>query len=74
MPHDHNLSFTTTASGVVGGVTKAMSEQMTLSSISLQGITDVAFSAVISASVGYCVKVAWDVIFKKFRNPKDVKR
>ena len=74
MPHDHNLSFTTTASGVVGGVTKAMSEQMTLSSISLQGITDVAFYAVISASVGYCVKVTWDVIFKKFRNPKDVKR
>ena len=60
MQHDHSLSLATTASGMVGGVGRAIAEQHSLSSISLHGVIDVAFYAVVSASVGYCVKVAWD--------------
>ena len=68
MQHDHSLSLATTASGMVGGVGRAIAEQHSLSSISLHGVIDVAFYAVVSASVGYCVKVAWDTLFKRFRN------
>jgi hypothetical protein len=68
MQHDHSLSLATTASGMVGGVGRAIAEQHALSSISLHGVIDVAFYAVVSASVGYCVKVAWDTLFKRYRN------
>ena len=68
MQHDHSLSLATTASGMVGGVGRAIAEQHSLSSISLHGVVDVAFYAVVSASVGYCVKVAWDYLFQSFRN------
>ncbi|MEY3050264.1 MAG: hypothetical protein RLY31_49, partial [Bacteroidota bacterium] len=54
--------------GMVGGVGRAIAEQHSLSSISLNGVIDVAFYAVVSASVGYCVKVAWDTLFKRYRN------
>lgn len=67
MQHDHSLSLAATASGMVGGVTRALSEEMTLTEISLHGIVDVAFYAVVSASVGYCVKVAFDVLFNRFK-------
>jgi len=67
MQHNPNLSLATTASGMVGGVSRAMTEQLTLSSISLHGVVDVAFYAVVSASVGYCVKVAWDYLFQHYR-------
>jgi len=67
MQHDHSLSLAATASGMVGGVTRAISEQMTLSAISLHGVVDVAFYAVVSASVGYCVKVTWDFLFSRIR-------
>lgn len=60
MPHDHSLSLTTTASAMVGGLTRAVSEQVTLSSISVPSIIDVAAYAVVSASVGYGVKVSLD--------------
>jgi hypothetical protein len=53
---------------MVGGVGRAIAEQHSLSSISLHGVVDVAFYAVVSASVGYCVKVAWDYLFHRFRN------
>jgi hypothetical protein len=66
MQHDHSLSLATTA--MVGGVGRAIAEQHSLSSISLHGVIDVAFYAVVSASVGYCVKVAWDTLFKRYRN------
>jgi len=68
MQHDHSLSLATTASGMVGGVSRAIAEQHSLTSISLPGVIDVAFYAVVSASVGYCVKVAWDTLFKRYRN------
>jgi len=60
MQHDHSLSLAATASGMVGGVTRAISEQMTLSAISLHGVVDVAFYAVVSASVG----ISLNIIFR----------
>lgn len=67
------LSVMTTASGMVGGVSKAVSAHLTIASISLGGVIDVAFYAVISASVGYCVKLIYDYllrdVFKKGRKP-----
>jgi hypothetical protein len=56
MQHDLSLSLASTASGMVEGVGRAIAEQHFLSSISLHGVVDVAFYALVSASVGYCVK------------------
>ncbi|HCS20161.1 MAG TPA: hypothetical protein DIW47_06300 [Bacteroidetes bacterium] len=67
MQHDHSLSIATTVSGMAGGVIRAISEQLAASTISLAGVIDVAFYAVVSASVGYCAKVLLDTYFK----PKD---
>jgi hypothetical protein len=67
MQHDHSLSVAATGSGMIGGVTHAISEQIILSKISLHGVVDVAFYALISASVGYCVKVVFDVFLKRFK-------
>ncbi|MEY2964182.1 MAG: hypothetical protein RL754_1443, partial [Bacteroidota bacterium] len=44
--------------GMVGGVGRAIAEQHSLSSISLNGVIDVAFYAVVSASVGYWLEPA----------------
>lgn len=60
MQHEHSLSLATTASGMVGGIGRAIAEQHSLSSISLHGVVDVALYAVVFTSVGYCIKVAWD--------------
>lgn len=68
MQHDYSLSLATTVSGMVGGVARVLSEPDSLSSVSLTGVVDVAFYAVVSASVGYCVKVVWDYFFQRFRN------
>jgi hypothetical protein len=73
MQHDYSLSIATTASAVVGGVTRALSEQMSSSTISVHGILDLAAYAVVSASVGYCVKLTLDLIYQKFRNRKTKK-
>jgi hypothetical protein len=73
MQHDHSLSIATTASGMVGGVSRALAEQQTLSSISFHGVVDVAFYAVVSASVGYCVKVAWDILYQHYKQRKSGK-
>ena len=51
MQHDHSLSLATTASGMVGGVGRAIAEQHSLSSISLHGVIDVAFYAVVSCAL-----------------------
>ena len=45
------LSVMTTASGMAGGVSKVVSSHLIIASISLGGIIDVAFYAVISVSV-----------------------
>ena len=58
--HDHSLALATATSGMIGGVTRAVTEEMTLSTISLQGFFDVVFYATVSASVGYGVKRLWD--------------
>jgi hypothetical protein len=58
--HDHSLALATATSGMIGGVTRAVAEEMTLSTISLQGFLDVVFYATVSASVGYGVKRLWD--------------
>jgi hypothetical protein len=73
MQHDNSLSIATTASGMVGGVSRALAEQQTLSSISLHGVVDVAFYAVVSASVGYCVKVALDSFYQYYKLRKSGK-
>lgn len=73
MQHSHSLLFTTTASGMLGGLSRAMSEQVSLATITFLGINDVAVYAVVSASVGYCVKVAMDFISQQFRKGKDTK-
>ena len=64
------LSIVATTSGVVGGVSRALSEKLSVTSISLHGVVDVAFYAVISASVGYCVKVSLDGAYKAYKNRK----
>lgn len=70
MQHDNSLFFATTASGMLGGLSRAISEQVSLSTISFPGIIDVAAYAVVSASVGYCVKVTMDVVHQWVRNRK----
>jgi len=73
MQHDHSLSFATTASGMLGGLSRALSEQFSNTTITFPGVIDVAAYAVVSASVGYCVKVAMDLIYQRFRKGKDTK-
>jgi hypothetical protein len=64
------LSIATTTSGMIGGVTKAVSANLTVLSISFQGIIDVAFYALVSASVGYGVKVGFDRLVKRRKSQK----
>lgn len=73
MQHSHSLSFATTASGMLGGLSRAMSEQISLTTITFPGVIDVAVYAVVSASVGYCVKVTMDLISERFRKGKGTK-
>jgi hypothetical protein len=68
MPHnEYSLSITTTASGVAGGIARAVSEQVTQTSISIHGIIDVAFYALVSATVGYSIKLILDRILGRKR-------
>lgn len=73
MQSNLSLSIATTTSGMIGGVSKAVSEQLTIASISTQGIIDVAFYAVISATVGYFVKIAFDSAMRKLKSKKQSK-
>jgi len=68
MQSDISLSIATTTSGVIGGVTKAISAHLTLCSITMQGVGDVSFYALVSASVGYIVKVAFDSLVRKCKS------
>ena len=63
--HDHSLALATATSGMIGGVTRAVAEEMTLSTISMQGFLDVVFYATVSASVGYGVKRLWDAVTER---------
>lgn len=71
MPNHISLSLATTASGILGGVSRAVTEQVPLSTITLTGVVDVAAYAVVSASVGYCVKVVMDMAHKRFSKSKN---
>ncbi|MBU0487428.1 MAG: hypothetical protein KKD31_05695 [Bacteroidetes bacterium] len=55
-------SIITTSSGVVGGVTKAVTSGFTLASVSILQMLDVSVYAAISAMVGYAVKSVFDTI------------
>jgi hypothetical protein len=60
-------SIVSTASGIFGGVGKALLSQHTLASITLRGVADVAVYAAISALVGYGVKMFVDYLKNQFR-------
>ena len=55
----HNALFTT-ASGVVGGVGKAITAKPLLLAITLPGLSTVIIYAVVSAVAGYVVKKGLD--------------
>jgi hypothetical protein len=57
----------TTSSGVVGGVSKAVSSGFTICSISIPHLLDVAFYAAVSAFVGYSIKLGIDELRNYFR-------
>jgi hypothetical protein len=73
----HNALFTT-ASGVVGGVGKAITAKPLLLAITLPGLSTVIIYAVVSAVAGYVVKKGLDECsfriknyFKKHKNNSD---
>ena len=57
----HNALFTT-ASGVVGGVGKAITAKPLLLAITLPGLSTVIIYAVVSAVAGYVVKKGLETI------------
>jgi len=63
-------SLIVTASGVFGGVGKAISSHFVLVNISLHGTVELAFYAAISAAVAYGVKEGIDHIVNRFKRPK----
>lgn len=63
-------SIVATTSGLFGGLGKAVSSHLVLGSITLQGITEVAIYAAISAAVGYGVKKAIDRAVRYFKGGK----
>lgn len=65
MHHPSTTALFTTASGVVGGVSKAISAKPLLIAITLPGLTTVVIYAAASAVVGYVVKKAMDAFSKK---------
>lgn len=71
MSHQISLSLATTASGMLGGISRAVTEQVPLTTITLSGVVDVAAYAVVSASVGYCVKVVMDLAHKRISKSKN---
>ena len=71
MPYNHSLSLATTASGMLGGVSRAVTEQIPLSTITLSSVIDVAAYAVVSASVGYCVKIVMDIFKNRYSKKND---
>jgi len=60
MSHQFHTALVTTASGVIGGVGKAISAKSLLLSITIPGLTMVIIYAVVSAVAGYVVKKTLD--------------
>ena len=69
----HNTYFIT-ISGLFGGMTKAISSGIILSSITLPHILEIAFYAAISAVIGYVVKLSIDNLRQFIINPKKSKK
>ncbi len=65
MPHHSHTSIFTTASGVVGGVGKAITAKPLLMAVTLPGLSTVVLYAAASAAAGYVVKKALDSISEK---------
>ena len=65
MHHPSTTALFTTASGVVGGLSKAIAAKPLLLAITLPGLTTVVIYAAASAVVGYVVKKAMDACSKK---------
>lgn len=63
----HNALFTT-ASGVIGGVGKAITAKPLLLAITLPGLSTVIIYAVASAVAGYVVKKALDECSFRIKN------
>ena len=70
MAHNQITSLVVTASGVFGGVGKAISSHFVLVNISFHGTVELAFYAAISAAVAYGVKEGIDGIVNRFKHPK----
>lgn len=66
MSHPTHTALFTTASGVLGGVGKAMSAKPLLLAITLPGLTTVIIYAAASAAAGYVVKKLLDAGSRKF--------
>lgn len=65
MQHHTHTALFTTASGVVGGVGKAISAKPLLMAITLTGLSTVIIYAAASAGVGYVVKKVLDKLSAK---------
>ena len=62
--HSHTSIFTT-ASGVLGGVAKAVTAKPILTEITLPGLSNVLIYAAASAAAGYIVKKSMDCVAKR---------
>jgi len=74
MSQNQLTSFITTASGFTGGMTKALLGRITLTTITVYSLVEVALYAGTSALVGYCVKLAADYVRKKIKQCKENRR
>jgi hypothetical protein len=70
MAHNQITSLIVTASGVFGGVSKAISSHFVLVNISFHGTVELAFYAAVSAVVAYGVKEGIDCMVKRLKRPK----
>jgi hypothetical protein len=72
-----HTSIFTTASGVLGGVTKAVTAKPILTEITLPGLSNVVIYAAASAAAGYIVKKSMDSVAKRltdyFNNQQEKK-
>jgi len=67
MSQNETNSIVSTASGMAGGMGKALSLNPLFATISMQAILEVALYAAVSALVGYGVKIMIDFIRKPRR-------
>jgi hypothetical protein len=70
MPQNQLNSVIVTASGVFGGVGKAISSHFVLINITIHGTVELAFYAAISATVAYGVKEGIDYMVKRYKSRK----